>query len=331
MNELQRLSQWERLKELDRRIRARQFPTARELAIEWNLTERAIYKDRAVLIKMGARIGTDRARGGWVYLDPTFVLGTALLTNDELSAFLLAVEVARANGNTGLDALLNSAIGKIKEALGDTVSVATGADNSYGLAPVAVVTGDVHLQLTRAAASRQKLRMSYSSLSSNTTKTRVIHPYQLHLARGEWLLIAYDESHAADADPIRCFNIARIGELRATGEHFARALDYNGEQYVAEMFCAERGAAVVEVAVRFDAHQARYIRERVWHAQQSIEELADGGLTLKFPASGLNEVARWAMSYGRHAQVLAPAKLRALVREHIAAMSQIYSDNNREL
>ncbi len=325
MSESPRLSQVERLQELDRRIRARQYPTARGLAIEWDLTERALYKDRQLLIKMGARIGTDRARGGWIYLDPTFFLGTALLTNDELSAFLLAVEVARANGNTGLDELLNSSVAKIKEALGEPVSLASGADNSFGLAPVAVVTGDVHLQLTRAAATRQKLRMSYSSLSSGTNKARTIHPYQLHLARGEWLLIAYDESHATDADPIRCFNIARIGELSALDEHFMRDLGYDGEKYVAEMFWAERGEAVVQVAVRFDEYQARYIRERQWHQNQTIDENADGGLTLKFPASGLNEIARWVMSYGRHAQVLAPAELRAIVVAHLHEMSEIYN------
>ena len=324
MSESPRLSQVERLQELDRRIRARCYPTARSLSVEWDLTERALYKDRQLLIKMGARIGTDRARGGWVYLDPTFVLGTALLTHDELWAFLLSVEVARAGGNTGLDGLLDSAVGKIKVALGDTVSFAPAPDNSYALAPVAVVAGDVHLQLTRAASARQKLAMRYSSASSKVTNTRTIHPYQLHFARGEWLLIAYDESHAADADPIRCFNIARIHQLRATGEHFARDLGYDGEKYVAGMFCAERGDAIVEVVVRFDEYQARYIHERTWHAQQSIAENADGGLTLKFPASGLNEIARWVMSYGRHARVLAPDKLRALVSSHVAAMSEIY-------
>lgn len=330
MSELRRLNQWERLKELDRRIRARKFPSARELAVEWNMTERAIFKDRARLVKMGARIGTYRERGGWFYLDPAFVLGTALLTNDELSAFLLSVEVARANGNTGLGDLLNSAVGKIKEALGDTVSVVPAPDNSYGLAPVSVVTNHVHLQLTRAAAGRQKLTMRYSSASSGTTGTRTIHPYKLHLARGEWLLIAHDESKAADDNPIRCFNIARIHELRVLDEHFTRDLGYDGDKYVAEMFCAERGAAVVEVAVRFDSHQARYIRERVWHAGQSIDEHNDGGLTLRFSASGLGEIARWVMSYGRHVRVLAPDELRDIVTSHVREMAQIYaaeSDN----
>ena len=325
MSKSPRLNQWERLKELDRRIRAHKFPNARELAIEWNMTERAVFKDRARLVKMGARIDTDPKRGGWFYLDLTFMLGTALLTGDELLAFLLSIEVARAGGNTGLDDYLNSAVGKIKRALGDTVSGAPASDNSYGLAPVAAVTGDVHLQLTRAAASRQKMAMRYSSASSGTTGTRTIHPYQLHFARGEWLLIAYDESHAADDNPIRCFNIARIHELRVLAEHFMRDLSYDGEQYVAEMFCAERGATIREIAVRFDAHQARYIRERKWHAQQSLTEHADGGLTLKFPASGLNEIARWVMSYGRHAQVLAPAELRALVVAHLRDLSEIYN------
>lgn len=324
MNEPERKNQLWRVRELDRLIQADKFPNARELAVEWDVTERVIYKDRQRLIEMGARVYNDRARGGWAYRDKSWVLGTAHLCDDELSAFFLSVAVARSSGNTGLEELLGVAIGKIKRSLGDTISVEPGGETSFAISPAAPVKTSVYLELTRAAASRQKLAMHYSSASSGTTGTRTVHPYQLHFARGEWLLIARDESKAADDNPIRCFNIARIGEVRALEAHFERALDYDGEKYVGEMFCAERGGAVVEVAVRFDQYQARYIRERTWHAQQSVEEHEDGGLTLHFPASGLGEIARWVMSYGRHARVVTPDELRDIVVAHIRDLSEIY-------
>ena len=324
MNEPERKNQLWRVREIARLIQADKYPSARELAKEWDLTERVIYKDRQCLVEMGAQIYTDRAHGGWAYRDKSWILGTAYLSDDELSAFFLSIAVARAQGNTGMDELLRVAVGKITHSLGDTISVEPEAQTSFAPSPVATVKTSIYLELTRAAARRQKLRMRYSSLSSDTTNTRTIHPYQLHFARGEWLLIARDEAKAADDTPIRCFNIARIGELNATNEHFVRDLNYDGEKYVAEMFCAERGESVVEVVVRFDEYQARYIRERTWHREQSVAENADGGLTLKFPASGLNEIARWVMSYGRHAQVLAPDELREIVSSHVAAMGEIY-------
>ena len=99
--------------------------------------------------------------------------------------------------------------------------------------------------------------------------------------------------------------------------------------YVAEMFVAERGERVYEVAVQFDEYQARYIREREYHPQQKpLQELDDGGLILRFPASGLNEIARWIMGYGSHARALQPPELRALISSHVEKMSEIYGENN---
>ena len=61
---------------------------------------------------------------------------------------------------------------------------------------------------------------------------------------------------------------------------------------------------------------------------QTIEEHKPdktGGLTLQFPASGLNEIARWVMGYGRHAKVLAPPELREIVVAHIRELSESYN------
>jgi predicted DNA-binding transcriptional regulator YafY len=83
----------------------------------------------------------------------------------------------------------------------------------------------------------------------------------------------------------------------------------------------------VDVTIRFDEHQARYIRERRWHeTQKPLEELPDGEVVLRFRAGGLGEVKRWVMQWGAHAEVLEPAELRAEVATEVKKMQKMYRD-----
>ena len=318
------MNQFARLFEIDRQIRDGAYPNADALAAQFELTPRQIQYDCARLKAMGAPIRHDRKRGGWGYTDPRWLLPAVRLSEGELLAFFLSVEIARAQGNAGLRESLSRAATKIAQSLGDEVSVdlnALRASTSYNLSPAARVESEVYLQLQRAAAARQKVRLRYFTATRGQWSQRTLHPYHLHFARGEWLLIAYDENR----DALRCFNIARIEDLSACEQHFERDLGFDAQQYVEEMFVAERGEELVEVAVKFDEYQARYIRERTWHPQQKPpEEQDDGGLILRFPASGLNEIARWVMGYGRHAEVLEPPQLRQIVRDHLRELAQIY-------
>ena len=320
-----------RLIEIDRRVRAGLKPRAGELADEFEVSRRQIYLDRRKLIEMGAPLSRD-AGGGWIYSEPSWVLPSQFLREGELLAFFLSVEIARSQGNAGLQTQLSNAASKIAHSLGDIISVDLNAlrdSTSYSLSPAASVDAGLHAHLCRAIAGRRKLRMSYFTASSGRQSERVIHPYHLYMARGEWILIAHDQSKTADDAPIRCFNIARISglqELIGRDANFQIAPDFDAKTYIGEMFTAERGDELHSVAIWFDAQQARYIRERVWHADQTIEEHNDGALTLHFCASGLNEVARWTLSYGRHARVVSPPQLRAIVADHARELAAIYAD-----
>ena len=324
------MNQFARLFEIDRQIRDGAFPNAASLAAQYELTPRQIQYDCARLRAMGAPIRHDRKRGGWHYTDPRWMLPAMRLSEGELLAFFLSIEIARAQGNAGLRESLSQAATKIARSLSDEVSVDLNAlrdSTSYNLSPAARVESEIYLQLQRATAARRKVRLRYFTATRGQWSVRVLHPYHLHFARGEWILIAHDENRGE----LRCFNIARIEDLTSCDEHFARDLAFDARQYVSEMFVAERGDELVEVAVKFDEYQARYIRERQYHpAQQPLEELDDGGLILRFPASGLNEIARWVLGYGRHAQVLEPPRLRALVSSHVAELARVYGGNNDE-
>jgi predicted DNA-binding transcriptional regulator YafY len=75
----------------------------------------------------------------------------------------------------------------------------------------------------------------------------------------------------------------------------------------------QHGETVHEIKIRFAPNGAHYIRERNWHPQQKLENLADGSCLLSFPASSLEEVYRWLAPYGPDALVLAPEELKQMV------------------
>ena len=82
------------------------------------------------------------------------------------------------------------------------------------------------------------------------------------------------------------------------------------------------------MALRFDAYQARWIRERQWHPTQEVEELADGGLVLRITVAGGGDLKRWVLSHGSHVEVLEPEWLREAVAEELRRAAQIYPEEN---
>lgn len=320
------MSQLQRLFGIDRSIRSGRYPCPEELAQEFGVTKRQIYLDRLRLIRdFGAPLYFDRQKRGWGYRDHTWVLPTSVLTEGELLSFFLSVEIARSQSNGAIAESLQSAVNKIAGSLGDLVSVDLGAlrdATNVCAPPSARIDQSVYLQLAGAKAARRKLKIRYFTARSGTRGERIVHPYHLLLARGECFLLAFDEK----SREVRSFNIARIETITPQNEHFQIAPTFDIEAFKRSMLWAEAGQTLFDIAVQFDPYQARYIRERQWHEEQRLEENEDGSLILRFPASGLDEVARWVLGYGAHAKVLEPLELREKIVSHLTRMQTMYEE-----
>ncbi len=65
--------QLERILEIDRQIRAGNYPNACRLARELEVSERTIYQDRQFLLeRLRAPLAYDHRCGGWYYTDPNW-------------------------------------------------------------------------------------------------------------------------------------------------------------------------------------------------------------------------------------------------------------------
>jgi len=318
--------QLERILEIDRRIRAGEYPNPNRLAAEMEVSRRVIFSDREFMVsRLGAPICFDRRYNGWYYSDPVWMLPAVMVTEGELLAFFLSIEAARRYLGTALESPLRSAIDKIGKTINGPVSIDLETlRRHYTFAAPALTSVDEQtlLGLHTGIVTRRKVWMRYYTASRDAHTERVVDPYHLYNSQGDWYLVAFDERR----QEVRSFLAGRIEEWKLSGQTFVPDPNFSIGAWMKGAFRTERGGDPVEVVIRFDAHQARYIRERRWHESQKVEELAGGGLILRFQIGGLNEVLRWVMQYGSHAEVLEPAELREQYKLEVGRMQQIYED-----
>jgi predicted DNA-binding transcriptional regulator YafY len=302
--------QLERIMEIDRRIRNEEYPNADRLSKMLEVSRRVIFVDREFMInRLGAPIANNRSKGGWYYTDRTWVLPGMIVTEGELLAFFLSVEISKRFLGTSLESSMRSAVEKIAKGVKGPVTVDMDTLRSHYTfsAPVLISANEkVLLDIHHAISEKKCMWMRYFTASRGEHTERKVLPYHLHNIRGDWYLIAFDQLRSQ----YRTFLVGRISDLKILPEQFVRDETFSISDWMQSAFQAERSGEATDVSIRFSAATAHYIRERVWHPSQRIEEHPDGSLILHLKTGGLGEVKRWVLQYGGGAEVLSPETLR---------------------
>lgn len=321
--------QLRRILEIDRRVRGGQYPHPDALALELEVTRRVIFNDRAYMLNtLGAPLEFSRERGGWHYTEPNWILPSVLITRGELLAFLLAIEAAQRQLGPALENELMTAVEKIGRGLSGKVAVdleALRRHFTFASLPAARAEPETLLALHEAIDRQLFVEMEYYSAHRSQSSRRKIEPHHLHNCGGDWYLFAFD----CAKKKMLTFNAARISHLKSEAKTFTRQEDFKSEEFLSHGFRAESGPLEYSIVIRFDSIQAPYIRERVWHVTQQVEELPGGGVLLRLQASGLGEIARWVLQYGPRAEVLAPPELREIVASQLRDAARMYKKEGK--
>lgn len=319
--------QLRRLMEINQRIRAGEFPHPDQLATDLEVSRRVIFNDRAYLVNvLGAPLGFHKERRGWYYTEASYTLPAAVITRGELLALLLAVEAAQRHLEPLLENELLLAVEKIGQSLSENVRVdleSLRRNLTFAPLPRAAVDPANFFLLEEAVEAQKVVEMTYFSAHRSQSSRRQVEPHHVVNAGGDWYVLAFDRAKSK----MLTFNIARVESAELLTRGFARQSDFCPDDFVQSGFRAESGPQVYDVAVRFDAAQAPYIRERHFHATQQLEELEDGGVVLHFRASGLGELTRWVLQYGASARVLSPPDLIEQVALQARKLARIYEED----
>jgi predicted DNA-binding transcriptional regulator YafY len=127
------------------------------------------------------------------------------------------------------------------------------------------------------------------------------------------LPIDYDKGHFGFyyTRPVSGFPAMGTGASRGGGTPWRRSMP----PAIGEKPALTAGRSGFSARIRFDAESARTVRGRTWHATQVIQALHGGGVELTLVVKDECEVARWVLSWGGHAWVVEPQRLRNRVRE----------------
>jgi predicted DNA-binding transcriptional regulator YafY len=315
---------WNRVLWLDGQLRQDAAPSWESLREEFGVSRRtALDTVRFLRESLGAPVQYSKRRKGYVYAQAGYALPSVLMGEGEFLAVVLAMQASRQMLGTSVGQALEQTLSKLVGALPEHVHVDLAAlrNSVYvgGLEPENVPV-EMLRDFERAARERRLLELTYYTISRDEVGTRVVEPHLLMSVNGKWQLVCWDPGQGGD----RSFKLERVRQYRVLDETFERRPQLAREEYVAGGFFSEFGLEPVEVVLRFDAWQARWIRERRWHASQRLEKLDDGGVLLRMRVAAGDELLRWILSYGGHVQLLKPEWLAHKVADVAESLLRQY-------
>jgi predicted DNA-binding transcriptional regulator YafY len=139
-----------------------------------------------------------------------------------------------------------------------------------------------------------------------------------------WYLFAFD----LDRRELRTFALPRIRNVRVSKTKFRRPIDFSIGRYLEQSFGVYARPTKIKQTIRiaFDSFAAPLVQERQWHPSQKIKQMRDGGIELSLTLGNLEEVERWILSWGRHAQVHAPPELKERIAKIVSALANNYAN-----
>lgn len=310
----------ERMLRIHRELSAQSLPNATRLAAQLEVTTKTIHRDLEFMrSRLQLPIAYDQVRHGFYYSSQVTSFPTLQITEGEIVALVVAEKALQQYRGTSFEKPLLSAIRKIEQGLPDTVSLSLSDIQqtiSFRTRAEAVLDLELFDRLAHATASRTQLELQYRKPGQAAAERRLVDPYHLANINGEWYLFAFDHLR----QDIRTFVPARIKAARETGYKFKRSRHFSLEQRLRYSFGVHSAEGEFEVAIRFSARAADYIREKKWHDTQENIEHKNGELEVRMKLSSLKEVQRWVLSWGGDAVALRPPELVHSVQSAAAAL-----------
>lgn len=232
------------------------------------------------------------------------------LTVAELCALELGLAVLRAQRAPDE----RQALERARERLRSVIARLPGDPIPDGLhgASLGDIGNTAQLAVVREALREgRKLRLTYRKSGSEESSERLIAPYVLLSASGMLYIVAFCERE----QDTRLFRIDRVESIALTQEPFERPATAVLEKLLRERRAFQGDGAPI-MRVRYSPHIARWIAER-----EGKSLAADGSLVMEHPLADWEWGMRHVLQYGRDAEVVEPAALRAKLKERLEAMA----------
>ena len=180
---------------------------------------------------------------------------------------------------------------------------------------------NLHAALREAITTCRIVELRYLAQTTGRRSRQRIEPYGVLYGNRAFLVGRTDWT-----DGMRLWRLANISEPRVTVESFARDPDFDLEAYARRSFGTFQEEPV-DVVLRFAEEAKRDASEFLFHPGQTVEENADGTLTVRFTAGGIDEMCWHLFTWGKSVTVEEPDRLRQRLADTCSALAAHHGEN----
>ncbi|MFN7112553.1 MAG: helix-turn-helix transcriptional regulator [Brevundimonas sp.] len=163
-----------------------------------------------------------------------------------------------------------------------------------------------------AVLAQQPLGFTYSRPGAEPRR-RTVAPCGVMFGRANYLVAADRETGR-----IQTFRLDRMSHVAPQDGVAVPPADFDLGVFASQSFGIYQDE-IEDVVLRIAPEGAAEAKSWRWHPTQSFEDQADGGVIVRFRASGMRELAWHLFTWGEQAMILAPARLKAVMAGELAA------------
>jgi len=308
--------------------------SARELAVELEVSERTIYRDIDALGTTGVPIyGEPGREGGYALLDSYRTTLTGLSESEVRALFMLSIPAPLAD--LGVSREFKAALLKLTAALPAAHRQgeekvrqrfyldSTWWDRDEGPVP--------HLQvLHQAVWNDRRVILKHQPMPEALAMERKVDPYGLVAKSGAWYLVFGLSDNPPELRSPRVHRVGDLLDVRSTGEAFARPDDFELESFWKE-WCAVRTEerrfyrVLVRVAPTMVNRLPWYFGDGIRRRMGEVGPPdADGWVRLELFFDYFEVARARLMAFGQALEVLEPEPLRLSILDHAQQLIKLY-------
>lgn len=173
--------------------------------------------------------------------------------------------------------------------------------------------------IRQAIQLSKRLRINYRKRDGDKTGTYVLEPYGFLYGNTRPYLIGYVPARRG----IRHFSLSDITFLELIPETFVPDSTFSLANFAEQSFGVfQETEGPFDVAWKFSPQASHDARQFQFHPSQTIEELKDGSIIVRFRACGLREMVWHLLTWDDHVEIISPPELQTAYQELVERVSR---------
>lgn len=263
--------------------------TAKELAQKFEVSTRTIYRDIDILSQSNIPIYTNKGKGGGISLLEDYVFNKSLLSEEEQTQILFALQGVNKISNENEENILNKMSTLFQKSQTNWIEIDFSNWGTIG------EKDNTFSTLKQAILKQKVIEFTYYNTAGKESK-RKVEPLQIYFKDKAWYLKAY----CTEKQDYRLFKIARMRKIQIREETFERELPKQIEKSIE--------VKTITLILEISKKQAYRVYDEFQKENIKKQENGDFLITVTYPEN--DWIYGYILSFGEDIKVKAPDRVK---------------------